>query len=174
MVRFSDVLAISALFVVPTLLALLKRRRRDKEVWPFYSKKLLSSPEQVLYYRLVKALPEYEIFAQVQLSRILGIKKGARYRYWLNRIDRLSADFVICRKDSSIITVVELDDASHDRPARRVTDAKKDRALGAAGIRVIRWRVRDLPDIATIRARALEYMGPERKKGTLPFISNVP
>ena len=158
--RFSDVLAISALIVVPTLLALLKRRRRDKEVWPFYSKKLLSSPEQVLYHRLVKALPEYEIFAQVQLSRMLGIKKGAPYRSWLNRIDRLSADFVICRKDSSVIAVVELDDASHDRPARRVTDAKKDRALGAAGIRVIRWRVRDLPDIATIRARALEYMGP--------------
>ena len=156
---FSYVLALSALIVLPLLAALLKGRRRDQIVWPFYSKKLLSSPEQVLYHRLVKALPEYEIFAQVQLSRMLGIPKGA-YRSWLNRIDRLSADFVICRKDSSVIAVVELDDASHDRPARRVTDAKKDRALGAAGIRVIRWRVRDLPDIVTIRARALEYMGP--------------
>lgn len=137
----------------------LKEMGQSISDWPFYSKKLLSSPEQVLYHRLVKALPEHEIFAQVQLSRMLGIKKGAPYRTWLNRIDRLSADFVICRKDSSVIAVVELDDASHDRPARKVTDAKKDRALGSAGIPVIRWRARDLPDIPAIRARSLECAG---------------
>lgn len=38
--------------------------------WPFYSKKLMTSPEQVLYWRLVKALPNDSVFAQVQLSRI--------------------------------------------------------------------------------------------------------
>ena len=44
-------------------------------VWPFYAKKPLSQPEQVLYFRLVQALPNHIILAQVQLSRLLGIQK---------------------------------------------------------------------------------------------------
>ena len=157
---FASLFILALILLLPMVFALLLKGGREGGThWPYYARKLLSSPEQVLYHRLVKALPEYEIFAQVQLSRILGIKKGAPNRTWLNRIDRLSADFVICRKDSSVIAVVELDDASHDRPARKVTDAKKDQALGAARIPVIRWRARDLPDISTIRAQALEYTG---------------
>lgn len=148
------------LLLLPTAFSILLREtRRRGTVWPYYAKKLLSSPEQVLYYRLVKALPQYEIFAQVQISRILGIKKGVPYRAWLNRIDRLSADFVVCRKDSSIVAVVELDDSSHEAPSRRKTDAKKDRALGAAGLPVIRWQTRDMPDISTIRAHPA-WRGP--------------
>src|SRR5215469_3404372 len=140
------------LLFLPAFSILLRGTRRPGTVWPYYAKRLLSNPEQVLYYRLVKALPQYEIFAQVQTSRILGIKKGVPYRAWLNRIDRLSADFVVCRKDSSIVAVVELDDSSHEVPSRRKTDAKKDRALGAAGLPVIRWQTRYMPDISTIRA----------------------
>ncbi|MFZ2629366.1 MAG: DUF2726 domain-containing protein [Rugosibacter sp.] len=44
---------------------------------------------------------------------MLGIKKGNNYQAWLNRINRMSADFVVCNKDSSIVAVIELDDATH-------------------------------------------------------------
>lgn len=120
--------------------------------WPFYAKKALSLPEQALYFRLHNALPEYIVLAQVGLSRILGVKKGFKLRTWMNRIDRMSADFVICAKDTSVIAVIELDDASHERADRQIADTKKDRAFGAAGIRVIRWRVASIPDEAAIRA----------------------
>jgi very-short-patch-repair endonuclease len=120
--------------------------------WPFYAKKPLSSPEQALYFRLSNSLPEHIVLAQVALSRLLGVKKGNNYRAWANRINRMSADFVVCSKDSSIVAVIELDDASHEREDRKVADTKKDKALSAAGVRVIRWHAKSLPDEVAIKA----------------------
>ena len=146
------VLLVVVLVVVwAALLSVSKKQRAPVGGWPFYAKKLLSGPEQVLYFRLIEALPEHVILAQVQLSRMLGVKKGHNFRSWFNRVNRMSADFVICRKDSSVVAVVELDDASHARADRKIADAKKDKALAAAGIRLIRWQVRAIPDINVIR-----------------------
>lgn len=122
-----------------------------KETWPFYAKRLLSNPEQVLYHRLVKALPECIIFAQVQVSRVLGVKKGSNFHRWNNRINRLSYDFVVCTADGRVVAAIELDDSSHKAASRAATDAKKDRATAAAGVRLIRWGVRALPDEDAIR-----------------------
>lgn len=119
--------------------------------WPFYAKKAMSEPEQILYFRLRDALPEKIILGQVQLSRLLGVKKGNNNQAWLNRINRMSADFVICKPDSSVVAVIELDDASHLRESRVAADQKKDRALNAAGIRIIRWKCSSLPNVETIR-----------------------
>lgn len=121
-------------------------------IWPYYAKRPLSQPEQVLYFRLVQALPERIILAQVQLSRMLGVKKGNNYQAWLNRINRMSADFVICKKDYSIVAVIELDDASHQRDDRRAADAKKDQALSSAGIRIVRWQTTSMPDVTMIQS----------------------
>ena len=122
------------------------------EVWPFYAKKALSQPEQILYFRLVQALPEHIVLAQVQLSRLLGVKKGNNYQAWFNRINRMSADFVVCNKDTSIVAVIELDDATHQKEDRQAADAKKDKALASAGIRIVRWQVKLIPDIAAIQS----------------------
>ena len=43
----------------------------------------------------------------------------------------MSADFVVCNKYSSIVAVIELDDATHQRNDRQAADAKKDKALGS-------------------------------------------
>src|SRR6185437_8057039 len=131
--------------------------RRTKQggtegAWPFFAKKPLSQPEQVLYFRLLHALPEHIVLAQVQLSRILGVKKGDNYQSWLNRINQLSADFVVCAKDATVLAVVELDDASHQSERRREADARKTRALEAASLKLIRWNVTQLPDEAIIRS----------------------
>jgi very-short-patch-repair endonuclease len=128
-----------------------------EETWPFYARKPLSEPEQILYFRLIKALPEHIVLAQVQLSRLLGVKKGNNSQAWFNRINRLSADFVVCNKDSSVVAVIELDDASHEREDRQKTDAKKDKALASAGVRMIRWRTKALPDDAAIKQSLLPY-----------------
>jgi len=120
--------------------------------WPFDAKKPLSEPEQVLYFRLVQALPEHTILAQVQLSSLLTVQKNHDARAWLNRINRMSADFVVCNKDFSIVAVIELDDATHARKDRMAADAKKDQALEAAGIRIIRWQAKTLPNLALIQS----------------------
>ncbi len=137
------------------MLAILKAKFQGggaDEVWPFYSKKPLSQPEQVLYFRLVQALPAHIILAQVQLSRLLGVKKGNNYQAWFNRINRMSVDFVVCNKDSSIVAVIELDDATHQKEDRKTADAKKDKALASADIRIVRWQAKTIPDIATIQS----------------------
>ena len=119
--------------------------------WPFYAKKPLTQPEQVLYHRLVAAMPECIVLAQVQLSRVLGVKKGFNFRAWNNRIDRMSLDFLVCLKDSTVVAAVELDDKTHERTSRIEADAKKEKALSAAGIALIRWNVSALPDEQAIR-----------------------
>jgi len=115
----------------------------------------MSQPEQVLFHRLVRALPEHIVLAQVQVSRVLGVKKGSRFHEWNNRINRLSYDFVVCTKDSSVIAAIELDDKSHEEESRVLTDAKKDKATRDAGIRLIRWRVGAMPTESAIREELL-------------------
>jgi hypothetical protein len=140
--------------VIATLtLAAWKKRAAggDDAPWPFYARKPLSHPEQVLYHRLVKALPEHIVLAQVQLSRALGIKRGANFHAWNNRINRMSFDFLVCAKDSSILAAIELDDRTHESPSRVLADTKKDKATAAAGIPLIRWKVKAIPDDLAIR-----------------------
>jgi hypothetical protein len=119
--------------------------------WPFYVRKLLSQPEQVLYHRLVRALPEHIVLAQVQVSRVLGVKRGFNFNEWNNRINRLSFDFVVCGKDSTVIAAIELDDKTHESESRVRADVKKNKATTDAGLRLIRWNVRTLPSEESIR-----------------------
>lgn len=69
-----------------------------------------------------------------------------------NRINRMSVDFLVCLKDSSIGAAIELDDRSHNSWSRRKADVKKQKALESAGITLIRWQGSSLPDEITIRA----------------------
>jgi hypothetical protein len=148
------VVALVLLAVGAVVLAILKRRASSGSgdtPWPFYAKKPLTQPEQVLYHRLVAAMPECIVLAQVQLSRVLGIKKGFNFNEWNNRINRMSLDFVVCLKDSTIVAAVELDDKTHEKASRVETDAKKEKALSAAGVALVRWQVSALPDENAIR-----------------------
>jgi len=145
------------ILVVFAVLATMKKAKPagGSEAWPFYQRKPLSTPEQILYFRLVKALPDHIILGQVQLSRLLGVKKGNNAQAWHNRINRMSADFVVCNKDSSIVAVIELDDATHNGEKRQQADAKKDKALAAASITIHRWQAKAIPDDAQIKATFL-------------------
>jgi hypothetical protein len=148
------ILMLVVLAVVAIVFAVLKRRSSagvGDTPWPFYAKKPLSQPEQVLYHRLVAAMPECIVLAQVQLSRVLGVKKGFSFHEWNNRINRMSLDFLVCLKDSTVVAAVELDDKTHEKTSRVEADAKKEKALSAAGIVLVRWNVSALPDENAIR-----------------------
>jgi very-short-patch-repair endonuclease len=145
---------LAIIIAAAVVLGLLKQRAAivlNDGPWPFYAKKPLSQPEQVLYHRLIDALPGCLVLAQVQLSRVLGVKKGFRFNEWNNRINRLSLDFLVCLKDSTVVAAIELDDQTHEKGSRKDADARKAKALTAAGIQLLRWNVKALPDEATIR-----------------------
>jgi hypothetical protein len=146
--------AIVLIALVAIIFAIVKRRGASdvgNVPWPFYAKKPLTQPEQILYHRLVAAMPQCIVLAQVQLSQVLGVQKGFNFREWNNHINRMSLDFIVCLKDSTIIAAVELDDKTHEKATRIEADAKKGKALSAAGIELIRWHVSALPDEPAIR-----------------------
>lgn len=154
-------LSLALLFLALVVSALVAFRKRGllsstSGSWPFYAKRPLSQPEQVLYHRLVSSLPDHIVLAQVQVSRVLGVKRGFNFNEWNNRINRMSYDFVICGKDSTVLAAIELDDKSHDSDSRAETDKRKEMATAAAGIRLIRWHVKSLPDEIAIRGAFAE------------------
>lgn len=130
-------------------LSLLKKRRKAFDA-QYYKKKPLSRVEQVLYYRLVKALPKHVVLCQVSLYQLLGIKRGAASQSAFNQMSRKCADFVICTPSFDVLAIIELDDYSHHNAKRMKADAQKEFALEKAGIRLIRWWSNDLPSVETI------------------------
>lgn len=126
---------------------------------PYEQRKPLTATEAVLYYRLVKALPECIILPQVQLSRFIKIKNSPWYKragksYALqNRIAQQSVDYLVCLKDFTIVAAVELDDKSHSNPKVKQLDQKKDESLRAAKVELIRWNAEALPTLENIRKK---------------------
>lgn len=136
--------ALIALIILALFGASEKRRRRFKynpdEEWPFTARQLQTRSEEALYRRLKEVLPGYHIFAQVQLSRLIDVKKGHDFSKWFNRVNRMSVDFVVCDENLKVLTVIELDDSSHRDPLRQEQDYKKNKALKSAGIKIVRWQ----------------------------------
>ncbi|MCX7175514.1 MAG: DUF2726 domain-containing protein [Proteobacteria bacterium] len=151
------VLILVALFVVIAI-AKLKRDKVEALQRPlrFFGKVPLTRTEQLLFHRLAQALPDCVVLAQVQISQLVGIEKGPHWQGWFNKISRKSADFVVCLKDFTVVCVIELDDRSHERDDRKRSDDDKDTALTGAGIKLLRWKAVDMPDVDTIRKTFLE------------------
>ncbi len=112
----------------------------EPERFPFEQTRPLTDREQVLYWRLRTVLPDQMILSQVAVSRIVRVEKGHDFRTWLNRINRMSVDFVVCLPDGTIVAAIELVDAADEFDERSLADAKKTKALGSAGIKLLRWR----------------------------------
>ena len=149
---------LAALVCILAVLAVLaaKLNRGDNlfaKPWPLEAKRqLLTERERALYQRLVQTLPNHVVMAQVQLLQVLQFQRGKRTQAILNRFNQLSLDFLILNPDTSIVAAVELDDATHTREASRQADARKDHALKSAGVPLIRWNAKSLPDRVAILA----------------------
>jgi hypothetical protein len=120
--------------------------------WPVFPKQVLTPVEQQLYQRLIRAFPDHVVLAQVAFSQLVGVKKGENFTAIWNRYNRLVADFVLCTKDFRTVAVLELDDRSHDNPARQDADRRKAAICEAANIPLHRLNVNPLPDEAELRA----------------------
>ena len=154
----SPVLLLIVILGVAVLLTLARKgvftkgRAVGAHHWPVFPKKILTPVEQQLYHRLVRAYPDHIVLAQVAFSQLVGVRKGENFTAIWNRYNRLTADFVICSKDFSIAAVLELDDRSHDNPARQDADRRKAAICDAAGIPLHRLNVNPLPNETELRA----------------------
>jgi hypothetical protein len=145
--------AVTISLVFISMLPLLRRSGLTKAL-PVTAKPLLSRPEQLLYGRLVRAFPGHVILAQVALSQLLVVARrdaAGSTQSTFNGFRQLVADFVVCAPDFTALAVIELDDRSHRRNGQRERDQRKDRFLQAAGIKVIRIAVADMPNEAQLK-----------------------
>jgi very-short-patch-repair endonuclease len=123
------------------------------EPWPLSARSLLSKREQLLYRRLIDLYPDHKILVQVALSQLINVDRNHPERESIRaRYKQLVADFVLCRSDLSVVTVIELDDRTHAWPKRKAADARKNKALADAGIRLVRIPAGRLPSTDTLRA----------------------
>lgn len=146
------------LLLIGVVVRAAKRHRKSRAAdlssrWPLEAKhQVMSDRERVLFGRLREALPGHVILAQAQLIQLLNFERGARTQTLFNRICQLSVDFVVLNPDTSILAAIELDDATHERADRRDADARKTHALQSAGVRLIRWNAKTIPDSPAILA----------------------
>lgn len=129
------------------------RPENKKERPPYFRKEtLLNEKEQVLFHRLLEALPDHYVMAQVRLADVVGVGRCKNYMAWFNKVSSKSLDFVICEKSFEVVACIELDGKTHDQEERQKTDGDKDEALKAAGIPIMRINVSRLPSSNEIEA----------------------
>src|SRR4051812_42126700 len=90
--------------VVAILLLALKRgaiHLEEPSRFPFRAGRPLTDREQILYWRLRRALPDLVVLSQVSLSRFLRVEAGHNQFAWLNRINRMTIDFLVCLPDTT-------------------------------------------------------------------------
>lgn len=155
------VLVVLVIFIIVRLrLAAPKAVKGDElPIWPFDPMPLMTDSEVIFFKKLQQALPEYLIFSQVQLSRIIEPNEdaGSDRQFWFNRVCRQSVDYVVVDKDlQTVLLAIELDDWTHDSQARQKQDAKKDKALASAGIAVMRFHAERMPSAQMIRHDVLK------------------
>jgi hypothetical protein len=125
--------------------AYLKRPSKGEQTNLYKRRRPLNAPEQVLYWRLIKLLPDDVVLAQVKMSRCIGVK-GPPF----GLLSRESLDFVICNKAMRIIAAIELQDQDIRSPRRQNINRIKEEALQSAGIKLIKWPISPLPSEAYI------------------------
>ena len=126
--------------------------------YPYYGKKaLFSAAERSFLGVLEQAVGgRYRVFGKVRLADALGVTRGTpagERKRALNRVVAKHVDFVLCHPQNlEIAALVELDDASHKRPERRERDAFLEKACAAAGVRLLRFPVRERYALGEVRA----------------------
>lgn len=137
------------------------KSKDDIPVWPYQTMPIMTDSEVLFFKKLKQAMPEYLIFCQVQLSRIIEPNEDAEddRKFWFNRVCRQSVDYVLVGDDlQTVLIAIELDDWTHHTLQREKQDAKKDKALASAGIPIIRFHSEGMPSSPVIRAEILKVM----------------
>jgi hypothetical protein len=126
-------IAVSASAALGALILHLRSKRAVEEE-AYVRRRPLKSYEQTLYWRLVNALPDHVVLAQVAMNRCITMRGPHA-----STLGRETLDFVLCNRAMRIQAVIEVEDeslpvADHRAKIRQL----KEEALAIAGIRFIR------------------------------------
>jgi hypothetical protein len=139
------------IIIIVVALFFLWRNGREAAGYPYRKTVVMSKPEQILYHRLVQALPNHLVLPQVQMCRFLEVTSFMNKKPAFYKISAKSVDYLVTTKDAKVVAAIELQDASHLLPDRAANDAFKRKALKYADVPFIEFHVRKLPSAAEIR-----------------------
>ncbi len=142
-----------------TLIKEKKKKTEEPPSRPSYRDKfwLLNKSEQVLYWRLIEAVPKLVVLTQVSMSQLFHLSRQAGYLQ-LGEVGRKSVDFLLCRQDFSIVLAIELNGPTHQRERQKKSDETKRRTLTEAGIPLITIYPDSIPEIPAIRKMIAPYI----------------
>lgn len=116
------------------------------EELPYKKKQYLLSVAEKNFYEVLKTAiqdTDYYICPKVRLADIIYVGKTDKRQSYFNKIQSKHIDFLLCTADTlSPVIAIELDDNSHFRKDRIKRDAFVDKALKAAGLKIIRFNVK--------------------------------
>ena len=162
--QFLAIVIVFAVFIILRMVVAKKKGAETNGKPPYFKKKtLLGEKEQVLFHRLIEAMPDHYVMAQVRLADIVGVKKSDSWQAWFNKISRKSVDFVICNKSFIVLDCIELDGKTHEQEDRQKADNSKDEALNAAGVPIVRVDANKLPPTNEIKAMLETAVLPKLK-----------
>ena len=124
--------------------------------WPPTATRILTTPERQAHEVLLRALPEYLVFAQVPLARFLKVPTRNSYTEWLRRLGTQCADLVVCDKATQVVAVVDVQapaDRAGQRAGKRLN--RMARVLKAAQIPLHVWTEGAIPGVAAARETLL-------------------
>lgn len=140
---------------------------------PYRKKSYLLTPsERKCYEALLEVLPPgFTLFPQLNIDKIIYTEIH-RYEH-INRIDRKSVDFIICRKEYLTPTLaVELDDPTHLREERITRDEFVNRVFASAGLKLLRIHNSDLQDKSKLKQSIAENLGISHPSAPTPAPSS--
>lgn len=153
---------IVAVLVVVAMLAL-----RDK-LPPYERRGVLLTPAGINFFRTLQlaAREDWIIFSMVRLADIIKVRPKTRKSFvWNSRIQGKHIDFVVCDYETlEVKLAIELDDRSLPKAQRQARGNFVHTALTAAGVPLLRVRVREKYETAAVRKDIEDALGIVRKK----------
>ncbi|MGE5115050.1 MAG: DUF2726 domain-containing protein [Betaproteobacteria bacterium] len=114
--------------------------------WEPQATRVLSTAERLAYGVLVRALPDYIVFAQVPLSRFIRVPTRHSYAEWLQRVGQLAPDLLVCDSSSQVVCAVDIQPPGALQSERaRKRQERVRRVLKAADIQLHVWVEGALP-----------------------------
>lgn len=144
-------LAAAAAVVGAVLTFVFRGLQRAESKAVFAARALLTNNETEFYLRLVRALPEHRVLAQVSMGALLkpgpGVPRAEQMRVRARFAQKI-IDYVILDRRSQVVALIELDDRTHDA----AKDAARDAMTRAAGYVTLRYLSSAKPSEEAIRA----------------------
>ena len=114
------------------------------------------SPAELSFYRVLEQAvgDQFKVNTKVRIGDLLFVPRHEGSQGFTNKIDRKHVDFLLCDPTTvRPLLVIELDDASHNRPDRQERDRFVDQAFAAAGLPILHVKAKRAYSVADIKTQ---------------------